>query len=242
MSELHTTTFEIIVLTRTTFFARRRIASSFVTILTRCVKRSMSDEVVILAIRSLGYLLKQPLDSVALNRGVLASGSLRVLTKGGIGGSRDELVQGIFKVLTFLFKGGDGSSLMLNAKQLKALVSLLRATVADTQHHNNTFGLIAALVSRKVVNVEMYDLMDDVLDLTVQSTNGSVRSLAISTFVSFILNYELGEKKIESLLVRCVSNCKVRSKGFPEEQGFALGAKRRRALERRAKDAPRILF
>ena len=154
-------------------------------------------------------MLKQPLDSVALNRGVLASGSLRVLTKGGIGGSRDELVQGIFKVLTFLFKGGsDGSSLMLNTKQLKALVSLLRATVADTQHHNNTFGLIAALVSRKVVNVEMYELMDDVLNLAVQSTNASVRGLAISTFVSFILNYELGEKKIESFLVRCVSNCK----------------------------------
>ncbi|GMH64994.1 hypothetical protein TrST_g9673 [Triparma strigata] len=184
-------------------------AAPFVTILTRCVKRSTSDEVVVLAIRCLGFLLRwDDMPTVKENRGALASGSLKILTKGGIGGSKDEVVQGIFKVLTFLFKMKDKSSFLLNDKQMRALVGLLRATVADTSHHNSTFGLIAAIVGMRVVNLEIYDLMDDVLDLVVQSTNPSVRSLGASTFTSFILNYELGEKKVESLLNRIVGNCK----------------------------------
>ncbi|GMH64213.1 hypothetical protein TL16_g03915 [Triparma laevis f. inornata] len=140
---------------------------------------------------------------------ILTSGSLRILTKGGIGGSKDEVVQGIFKVLTFLFKmKGEEKGSVLNEKQMRALVGLLRSTVADTSHHNSTFGLIAAIVGMRVVNLEVYELMDDVLDLVVQSTNPSVRSLGASTFTSFILNYELGEKKVESLLTRIVGNCK----------------------------------
>lgn len=175
----------------------KNMAAPYVPMLTKCVRRSQSDEVVLLSIKCLNYLLKWDLDAdvVADSKRNLSSSCLRILTKGGIGGAKDEIVQGCFKALTFLFQGGD---IDLNPKQMRALVGLLHSIVHDTAHHNSTFALIASIVGKKFVNIEMYELMDTVLKLVPQSSKDTVRQRSGQIFYNFLINYPLGEKQFET--------------------------------------------
>ena len=104
-------------------------------------------------------------------------------------------MQGCFKALTFLFQGGD---IDLNPKQMRALVGLLHSIVHDTAHHNSTFALIASIVGKKFVNIEMYELMDTVLKLVPQSSKDTVRQRSGQIFYNFLINYPLGEKQFET--------------------------------------------
>ena len=176
----------------------KSMADPYVGLLTRCVKRSTSDEVVLLAIRSLGFLLRWQLPSIPENRRILATSSLLILTKAGIGGSKDEVTQGIFKIMTLLMKevDGDGSSaLLLKEKQWRALIALLHGMVADTAHHVATFALINVILKKKVaVCVELYELVESLQDLTVTASKDQVRVASRTAFSTFLLNYPLGEK------------------------------------------------
>ena len=185
----------------------RSLAEPFVELLAKCVKRSTSDEVVLLSIKNLGFLLRWNLKSASSCKRILGSASLKILTKGGIGSSKDEVVQSIFKVLSLLFKGGDDDSTMiLSEKQWRGLVSLLHMFVTNIQHQNATFTLINDIVRKKVVNVEIYELMDTVLDVTVRSNKDTVRTAASSAFSNFLTTYTLGEKKIDDYLNQIIKN------------------------------------
>jgi U3 small nucleolar RNA-associated protein 20 len=183
----------------------KAMATPYVPMLTRCVRRSQSDEVVLLSVKCLNFLLKWDLGDETVNESKrnLGSSCLRILTKGGIGGAKDEIVQSCFKALTFLFQGG---AISMNQKQMRALVNLLHGIVHDTAHHNSTFGLIGSIVGKVHVNVEVYELMDTVLKLVAQSTKDTVRQKSGQVFYKFLINYPLGDKQFDNYVGQIIKN------------------------------------
>lgn len=51
--------------------------------------------------------------------------------------------------------GGGGGLFGLSPKQMRALLVVLQMAVAETEHQNATFGLIKAIVSKKIVLPEV---------------------------------------------------------------------------------------
>ena len=191
----------------------KKMANPFVGMLSRCVKRSTSDEVVLLAIRNLGFLLRWDLESVPENRRILASSSLMILTKSGIGGTKDEVTQGIFKILVQLMKGDD-NALVLNDSQWRGLVAMLHGIVADTAQHTATFALIGAIIKRRVINIEIYELIDSLINLVVTSPKVQIRSASATSFGLFLKTYPLGPQKVDEYIARVIKNA-----GYEQDDG-----------------------
>ena len=190
----------------------------FVPLLTTCVCRCRDTEVVLLALRCLGWLLKTDLPSLARCSKSLATKTLELLTSAG---SNQELLQATFKMLTLLInfdrKGtvsnergenslAEGMSLPLDAEQLQVLISFLRESIVSSDQHNPAIALIKAIMSRRYVSAEFYDLMEAMLEQSVRSPKASLRDQSGIVFVNYLINYPLSTERIEQHLKQVVLN------------------------------------
>lgn len=139
---------------------------------------------VLLSLKSLGYLLRWDLPSMRRCAPLVGRHVLARLVRGGVGGIKGEMGQACFKTLSMLFKsqvkvfgiagGGQeeegvvgagegggkrkkkgGSLFGLSPRQLRALLVVLQMAVAETEHQNATFTLIKAVVSQRIMLPEV---------------------------------------------------------------------------------------
>ncbi|CAM9981843.1 unnamed protein product [Ectocarpus sp. 13 AM-2016] len=131
--------------------------------------------------------------------------------------------QACFKALSMLFKsqvqvfgvpgedagrrkGRGGGLFGLSPKQLRALLVVLQMAAAETEHQYATFGLIKAVVARRVMLPEvLYDLMTKLAELAVTSHRPTLRATSCQTFLTFLLHYPLGEKRLQFHLNQIIS-------------------------------------
>ncbi len=192
---------------------KEMMVDPFVKILTHCIRYSKDTSAILLSLKCLQVILRLDLPSTAKYKHILASHTLRILSMSAQN-TNDETVQCCFKTLTLLItksrkeaikylEGGndnlveeksspDGTAAVvekgkntLNDKQMQILVSLLKAAITDTDQHNATFSVIKAITSTQYVSPDYYDLMEDMLRMTVQSQQQSVRQVCISIFPSY---------------------------------------------------------
>ncbi|CAM9997363.1 unnamed protein product, partial [Laminaria digitata] len=98
-----------------------------------------------------------------------------------------------------------GNLFGLSPRQLRALLVVLQMAVAETEHQNATFTLIKAVVSQRIMLPEVYDLMTKLAELAVTSHRPTLRATAGQTFLTFVLQYPLGEKRLQFHLNQIVS-------------------------------------
>ncbi|CAM9357727.1 unnamed protein product [Chrysoparadoxa australica] len=84
----------------------------------------------------------------------------------------------------------------LEPRQMRALLSLLHEAVVQPDHQHATFTLIRAIVSRKVMLPEVYDLMEQLCKLAVVSHYAPIRASCSSAYLTFLVEYPLGEKRL----------------------------------------------
>lgn len=182
------------------------------------VKKSKDDNAVLLSLKCLQVLLRLDLPSVPKYRGHLAECILKIISKMSCN-TRNEMVQSSFKILTLLLSNDNAiefhgaqtvdvpnpashtastDSTILNRSQMQVLISILQSALTDAEHHNSTFGVIRAVTSRRYMSPEYYDLMDKILQMTVQSQKPTMRQ------VSRRLIYHIFESlHLTSLLPTC---------------------------------------
>eukprot|EP00890_Picochlorum_soloecismus_P003078 jgi/Picsp_1/3771/NSC_06606-R1_u3 snornp protein utp20 len=96
----------------------------------------------------------------------------------------------------------------------KALASIIRSNSADfdtkfllqwsftdleqsTGDKQGAFTLLRAILGRRIVLPEVYDLMDQIQQLMIRSQSSQARQLSSSTLLQFLLDYPLGSKRME---------------------------------------------
>lgn len=176
------------------------MADPYLPLLTHCVRFSSDNQAVIQSLRCLGVLLRADLPSVTRSAKDLGPSILDHLTSSSAASNtQSDIVQSCFKALTLLISHPKFSSptnhdstikpfeeldsperthdvsLPLTAPQMQGLLSLLHSAVREFDHHNSTFGLVKAILAKKFMSSEFYDLMDIILKLSVQSQKSTIR-------------------------------------------------------------------
>ena len=175
------------------------MADPYLRLLTHCVRFSSDSNAVILSLRSLGILLRLNLPSVSKFAKFLGPSILDHITSShAASNTQSDLVQSCFRSLTLLIShrkfSGHGQSdheqicgtLPLSSDQMQALLSLLHSAVRESDHHNATFGLIKAILNKKYMSSEFYDLMDIVQNLSVQSQKDTIRLVRNAPCATFM--------------------------------------------------------
>jgi len=197
------------------------LADAFVPLLARFLNRGHAFEssVTRAACRSLTLLIPLELRSIHDWRGQLCSGLLSVMMKHSktFETNKNEVVLGAFKALAALIADEDRQEgpedpaedvqrKLLNDKQFRVLLLFLQSAALEPDPEPATFTLVKSVVRRRLLTPEVYDLMDKVSKVYVQSFNPSVRSIATQIFVDFLITYPLTDKKLDILVKQLIAN------------------------------------
>jgi hypothetical protein len=109
------------------------------------------------------------------------------------------IAQDCFKLLGGMLRQSD--RWQPNPGQLRFLVTWAFADLEESAGRQNAFHLLRAILSRKLVLPEVYDLMNRVQELMVQSQAAPVRAACSSALLQFMLDYPLGEQEGLALVV-----------------------------------------
>ncbi|XP_067437955.1 small subunit processome component 20 homolog [Thunnus thynnus] len=172
----------------------------FVLLLLDCLD-SMHVKVTTEALVAFTWLLKFPLPAVEQNAGQLTK-QLFVLLKdyskaGAARGENYQLVQNCFKAITILVKNVKSNK--ISETQLQVLLGYAEEDIYDQSRQATAFGLLKAILSRKLIVPEMEEVMKKVSKLSVNGSNAMIRIHCRQIYLKYLLDYPLGKKLREHL-------------------------------------------
>lgn len=200
----------------------------FCPLLTSCVTVSREEDVILLAMKCLGILFRLKVPSLETCSIPLATRVLELLVSEGGSGSNQEMLQACFKLLSLLMNSKRPSHTIrassnvgltiLDESQMQVLLSFLKASIVDSEQHQQGINLLRAIMAKRYVSAELYDLMENILEQCVRSSKASLRSQFSDLFVAYLLDYPMGEDRREQHLKQIVLNIR-----YEYEEGRASG-------------------
>ncbi|CAG8692427.1 33598_t:CDS:2, partial [Racocetra persica] len=118
--------------------------------------------------------------------------------------TNSELVQTCFKLLTVMMRVGDQVEIKEN--QLTFLINLIRPDLEEPQRQSTTFSLIKAIISRKLVVPEIYDLMQTISEIMITSQTSQTCDLSRQVLFQFLLDYPQGRGRLKNQINFLIKN------------------------------------
>eukprot|EP00898_Chlorokybus_atmophyticus_P007671 jgi/Chlat1/7905/Chrsp67S07348 len=165
----------------------------------------MSRETAVLSmsLKNLCLLLRMPLPSMDACASDITQHVFDILHRSG--SNTAPLVQDCLKLLTTLLRHSQRSELVSDT-QLKHILNFAFTDIEDPNTQSTTFALLKAIVTRRLVVPELYDLMNKVSALMVRSQAAPVRHLCSQVLLQFLLDYPLGPRRLQHHLEFIVTN------------------------------------
>ena len=99
-----------------------------------------------------------------------------------------------------------GGGARLNESQLRWLITFVSVHLDDALLQSSLFGLLRVIFGRQFVLPEIYDLVLVLGDMVMQADASAVRHAAGQLFVTFLLTYPLGPKRLQQHFNFMVTN------------------------------------
>ncbi|XP_076242844.1 small subunit processome component 20 homolog [Calliopsis andreniformis] len=166
----------------------------FVPLISDCLK-SQHVKLSTLGLQCLNWLLKMDLSSVQETISDICSSIFSILHKyaaaGLSKGDNFDLVMASFKCMSVIVR--DVKHYTITVEQLKVLMMYAEQDMHDSDKQATAFGLLKAIIARKMVFEEMYLVMEKVAALSITSELEHVRQQSRSVFYSYLMEYPLGK-------------------------------------------------
>ncbi|KAL2486861.1 ARM repeat superfamily protein [Abeliophyllum distichum] len=166
----------------------------FVSLLCKCLS-SKYESIISAALRCLSPLVRLPLPSLESHDDKIKT-SLLAIAQGSVNASSQSM-ESCIKLLTVLLRS---TKVTLSADQLQMLIQFPLFVDLEKNASFVALSLLKAVVHRKLVVPEIYDLVVRVADLMVKSHLEPVRKKCSQILLQFLLDYRLSEKRLQQHL------------------------------------------
>ncbi|KRT84681.1 HEAT domain-containing protein [Oryctes borbonicus] len=167
----------------------------FVPIFRNCLT-SKNVKLNTITLQCLAWILKYELPSLKDNITEVVKSLFEILHKYGAAGlSKGEnfdLVVAAFKAMTILVR--DVKYFIVDTEQLKTLLLYVEQDLYDHERQAIAFGLLKAILCRKLVTSELFDIMNKVAELSITSELPHVRLQSRNVSHQFLMDYPLGKR------------------------------------------------
>jgi U3 small nucleolar RNA-associated protein 20 len=163
---------------------------------------STNAPVLILGMRCAAELAKCPLKAIEKSLPVIVRQVLDIIKQAG--NTESELVQVAFKSLATVLR--DGPPVQVKEKDLVYLIELLSPDLEEPTRQASVFTLLRAIVARKFVVPEIYDLMGKVSEVAVTSQSPQVQELCRGVLLQFLLDYPQGKGRLRNQMAFFAKN------------------------------------
>ncbi|KAJ5179829.1 hypothetical protein N7492_003039 [Penicillium capsulatum] len=143
------------------------------------------EEVKIAALRLLSTIIKLPLPELDENAHVYLTEAVKMIKESP--STNSEASQASLKLISAMIR--ERKSTTLRDGHLAYLLKRLTADIEEPDRQGVTFNFIRAVMSRKLVVPEMYELVDHIATMMVTNQTRSARDLARGVYVHFLLEY-----------------------------------------------------
>lgn len=163
-----------------------------------------SDDPTVLArsMRATASLIRCPLTSVDKAAPVLVKQMLSIVQRAG--STESELAQSSLRTLATVIR--DCKAATLREDQLTQLLQLIGPDLEEADRQATLFQLLRAIMARKFVAPEIYDLMDKVAEILVTNQSSSIREICRAVYLQFLLDYPQGRGRLKSSLAFLAKN------------------------------------
>ena len=158
---------------------------------------SKHNRVLAMAARVWSYVLplSPSLPSLHLAVDRLSVRLIKLMQRSGDSETASNVLQNSCQALAALIRECNNHT--LPTAHLKVVLSLVRANLENTTRQRHIYTLLRAILNRKMEDPDLYDLMEEVSRILVQSQAAQARSLSRAAFLAFILNYSMSKKRLQ---------------------------------------------
>ncbi len=153
---------------------------------------SSNAPVLIMSLKCISVLVKCPLRSWGKSLPVLVRQTLDIIKS--TGSAESELAQAALKALAVILR--DGPPVDIKEKDLVFLLQLISPDLEEPARQATVFAMLRAIVSRKFVVVEIYDIMEKVSEIMVTNHSAQVQELCRGLLLQFLLDYPQGKGRL----------------------------------------------
>lgn len=155
---------------------------------------SQEASVVIQGLKATTLIVKCPLKALDEALPVFVKQILHIVRQAG--NTESEVVQTAFRALVVIIR--DCKTSEVKEKDLSYLLEVIAVDLEEPERQATVFALLRAIISRKFVVEEIYDIMDKVEEVMVTNQSQQVREVCRAVLLQFLLDYPQGKGRLKN--------------------------------------------
>ncbi len=153
-------------------------------------------------LKATSQICRCPLPNIDKSLPIFARQTLEIIKQAG--SSEAKMSQTALKTLATMMR--ECSALNMKEKDLTFLLELVTPDLREPARQSNAFAILKAIIARKFVAVEIYDMMDKVAEIMVTSQSTQVQELCRGVLLQFLLDYPQGKGRLKQHFAFLVKN------------------------------------
>jgi U3 small nucleolar RNA-associated protein 20 len=163
---------------------------------------SDNAQVTVHAMKAAVDVVKCPLKAIEKTLPVYVRQMMKILEDSG--NTESEVAQASLKALSTIIR--DCPSSQFREKDLVRLLEIITPDMEETARQSSVFSMLRAIVSRKFVVPEIYDVMDRVAEIMVTNQSSQVQETCRAIMLQFLLDYPQGKGRLTNQMTFLAKN------------------------------------
>ncbi|KAI0070349.1 hypothetical protein K474DRAFT_1670178 [Panus rudis PR-1116 ss-1] len=159
-------------------------------------------QVVVPGLKAAASIVKCPLKSIEKSLPVFIQQMIEIVKQAG--STESDAAQTALKSLATLLR--DQNKAQVKEKDLIFLVEVLSPDLEEPARQASVFAILRAIVARKFVVPEIYDIMDKVAEIMVTNQSPQVQELCRGVLLQFLLEYPQGRGRLKNQMAFLAKN------------------------------------